>query len=76
MQQNVASDKGVPGLLKLLEVNEMKHLYFPVQEHFPAYTQRQLTHQCCQYFDLFLLSVTISVIALYKRSIQGPVVQN
>ena len=30
-----------------------KGLKSPFRTIFPAYTQRQCTHQCCQYFDFF-----------------------
>ena len=41
--------------------NSFKSGPFPDQDHFPIYTQRQLTHQCCQYFEYYISMKTYVV---------------
>ena len=50
--QNAASDQGLHCLLNKRKLKvKWNSLKFPFRTIFRAYTQRQSTNQCCQYFD-------------------------
>ena len=58
--QNAASDQGLHCLLKLQEVRgSMQQSLLSVRDIFPSYTQRQSTHQCYQWFNLYIRSKNI-----------------
>ena len=53
--QNVASDQGLHCLFKIQEVKSLNEMVLhPHSGLFFQPTLRQLTHQCCQYFDCFI----------------------
>ena len=43
----------------------------PFRIIFPAYSQRQSTHQCCQYFDDTLVGKQMDLFNLLDRSMYG-----